>query len=411
MRLTAVICILLLLVAGVAFAEKPKDNAKSTTETFIHPSEWQSRPYTEGFNVSVPPAGWTFVQTNTVETWYMGTYSPYEGAGFAECDYDATYSGPQDEWLYYNYTMQAGDACLVFWAMGSPYWAITTYQNYNLIVTINDVSVWDFVSDYDLTGSGTTPYVWFQYSVSLAGYNAGDVIKIGLGYQGYDGAEGGFDALSVGDCPPPPPVPCCPFPTTCQVVDYNLGDNGFVTKPCNGAAAWHWGVPPVGVPTVACDGVPVTHTLYALLPVSAGESVVVGSFNITPTCYCLEMCHYYDLEGSYDVGNVKVSADNGATWTLVYPFGGYPGINSSTSYPSPCAWNEQAFTGTSTTFVRSCFNLTEYVGQTILVKLDLGTDSYLTSDLGWYIKWLKLGGEEQSPVAPTTWGAIKAMYR
>ncbi len=139
--------------------------------------------------------------------------------------------------------------------------------------------------------------------------------------------------------------------------------------------------------------------------------MILGSFDITPVCYCLELCHYYDLEGSYDVGNVKVSADNGVTWTLVYPFGGYDGINSSTSYPSPCAWNEEAFTGTSTTFVRDCFDLTEYVGQTILVKLDLGTDSYATSDLGWYIKWVKLGGEEQSPVQQSTWGAIKAMYR
>jgi hypothetical protein len=45
------------------------------------------------------------------------------------------------------------------------------------------------------------------------------------------------------------------------------------------------------------------------------------------------------------------------------------------------------------------------------VKLDLGSDSYATTDLGWFIKWIKLGGEEQSPVAPSSWGSIKAMYR
>ncbi len=371
----------------------------------------RTKTHVAGFNVSVPPAGWTLVQVNTVETWYMDTYSPYEGTGDAMCVYDATYSGPQDEWLYYEYTKQAGDDCLSFWAEASPYWAITTYQNYDILVTINGETVWSFVADYDLATNGTDPFVYYQYAVSLAAYNVGDPLTIGLGYVGYDGAQAGFDGLFIGECPPPPPVPCCPFPTTCVTLDYNISENGFVTKPCNGAAAWHWGVPPVGVPTTACDGVPVTNLLYALLPVSAGESVIVGSFDITAICYCLELCHFYDLESNYDVGNVKVSTDNGVTWTLVTPFGGYDGINTSTSYPSPCAYNENAFTGTSTTFVRDCFNLTEYVGQTILVKLDLGTDSYATSDLGWYIKWIKLGGEEQSPVAPSTWGAIKAMYR
>jgi hypothetical protein len=407
MRLTAVLCILALMVAGAAFAEKPAIDAKNATEIFVKPSIWQSRPYAEGFNVSVPPAGWTLVQTNTVETWTMATYDPYEGIGYADCVYDATYSGPQDEWLNYTYTIQAGDAALVFWAMGSTYWAITPYQNYNLIVKIDGTEMWNYFDD----NNGAVSWTWQQYTVPLTGYSVGQIIQIGLGYTGYDGAEGAFDGLYIGDAPPPPPVPCAPFPTTCVTVDYNLGDNGFVTKPCNGAAAWQWGVPPVGVPTVACDGVPVTHTLFASLPISAGESVIIGSFDITPICYCLELCHYYDFESNYDVGNVKVSTDNGVTWTLVYPFDGYDGINSSTSYPSPCAWNEQAFTGTSTTFVRDSFDLTEFVGQTVLVKLDMGTDSYLTSDLGWYIKWVKLGGEEQSPVQSSTWGAIKAMYR
>jgi hypothetical protein len=413
MRPTAVVCILVLLATGAAFAEKPAIDAKSTTETFMHPSEWLARPYTEGFNVSVPPAGWTLVQTNTVETWYLDTFSPYEGAGDAMCVYDATYSGPQDEWLYYNYTMQAGDACIVFWAQASPYWAIYGYQNYDILVTINGATVWSFASDYDLTTNGTTPFVWYQYSVSLAAYSVGDPLVIGLGYVGYDGAQAAFDALSIGDCPPPPPVPCAPFPTTCVAVDYNLGDNGFVVKPCGGAPVWQWGIP-TGIPTVACDGVPVTHVLATVLngnyPVSAGESVIVGSFDITPVCYCLELCHYYSFETNYDGGNVKVSTDNGVTWTLVYPFGGYDGINTSTYYPCMCIPNEEMFTGTSTTFVRDSFNLTEYIGQTVLVKLDMGSDSSVTYP-GWYIKWIKLGGEEQSPVQSSTWGAIKAMYR
>ncbi|MBM3308336.1 MAG: hypothetical protein FJY74_08420, partial [Candidatus Eisenbacteria bacterium] len=167
--------------------------------------------------------------------------------------------------------------------------------------------------------------------------------------------------------------------------------------------------------TVACDGVPVTHVLATNLagayPVSFGESVIVGTFPITPSCYCIELCHFYDFETNWDGGNVKVSADGGQTWTLVYPFGGYDGKNTSTYYPCACVWQQDMFTGTSTTFVRDCFNLVDFIGQTVIVRLDAGSDSYATTDLGWYVKWIKLGGEEQSPVEDATWGSIKAMYR
>ncbi|MBM3308552.1 MAG: hypothetical protein FJY74_09525 [Candidatus Eisenbacteria bacterium] len=408
MRLAVVMCMVALLVAGTALAEKPRLDSKVATEVFVKPTDWLARPLFEGFNTTIPPAGWTAVVNNPY-TWELGTYAPYEGAGYATCYYDQTYSGPQNEWLYYNYTIQAGDAALVFWAMGSVYWAITPYQNYNLWVTINGVPKWNY---YD-NNNGAVSWQWQQYTVSLAGYSG--TIQIGLGYTGYDGAQGSFDALSIGEGPPPPPTPCCPFPFTCATLDYNLGPNGFQTVPCGGVPApWQWGVP-VGIPMVACDGVPVTHVLATNLagayPVSFGESVIVGTFPITPSCHCIELCHFYDFETNWDGGNVKVSADGGQTWTLVYPFGGYDGKNTSTYYPCGCVWQEDMFTGTSTTFVRDCFNLVDFIGQTVIVRLDAGSDSYSTSDLGWYVKWIKLGGEEQSPVESATWGAIKAMYR
>jgi hypothetical protein len=411
MRLTAALCVVVLLVAGAAFAEKPAIDSKVATEVFVKPAEWYARPYTEGFNTAIPPAGWTLQQFNTVETWYLETYNPYEGTGYASCQYDATYSGPQDEWLLYTYTVQAGDECLVFWAYGSVYWAITPYQNYNLIVEIDGNEVWNYYDD----NNGAVTWQWQQYSVPLSAYSVGQTITIGLGYVGFDGAQGSFDALSIGDCPPPPPVPCSPFPYTCRVFDYNLGPNGFVAQPCGGVPApWQWGVP-VGIPTTACDGVPMTHVLATNLagpyPVSFGESVIVGVFDITAECYCIELCHYYDFETNWDGGNLKVSADGGLTWTLITPFGGYDGINTSTYYPCGCVWNQEMFTGTSTTFVRDSFNLLDYVGQSVIVRLDAGSDSYSTTDLGWYIKWIKLGGEQQSPVESATWGAIKAMYR
>jgi len=34
--------------------------------------------------------------------------------------------------------------------------------------------------------------------------------------------------------------------------------------------------------------------------------------------------HWYDIENYFDGGNVKISLDEGASWELITPEGGYP---------------------------------------------------------------------------------------
>jgi hypothetical protein len=208
--------------------------------------------------------------------------------------------------------------------------------------------------------------------------------------------------------------PCCPFPQNCYFLDFNQSPNGWTSLACGlGPVPWAWGVP-TGIPTVACDAVPVTNVLVTGLagnyPVSKGEAAVVGPFQIFNGCKCLELCHYYYMEG-YDGGNVRVSTDNGATWTRIAPAGGYPGVISSYSTSTQClVATEPCFNGNSTTFVRSCFDITQYQGQTILVGFFFGADSSI-SYRGWAIKWLKIGGTDITPVEGSSWGSIKALYR
>ena len=200
--------------------------------------------------------------------------------------------------------------------------------------------------------------------------------------------------------------PCCPFPQNCYFLDFNASPNGWTSLACGtGPIPWAWGPPSGGtypIPSTACDGVPVTNVLVTNLtgnyPVSKGEAAVVGPFLLFSGCKCLEICHYYDTESNYDGGNVKISTDGGATWTRLDPVGGYPGINTSNTYQNQCTLNQRMFTGTSTTFIRSCFDITQYVGQTVLVGFFFGSESYSTSDRGWAIKWLKIGGTDISPV-------------
>lgn len=411
-RTLIVFLCLLLVVVGAAHASKykPDADAKKASE-MMKPIDGGPREYFEGFETTVPPPGWWAIVNNPY-TWEIGTYSPYEGYQYATCYYDETYSGPQNEWICFDYTLEAGDECICFFANASTYWAIDPYQNYNLHVTINGAEVWNYYDD----NNGAVTWQWQEYCVELAGYGPGDTIEVCFGYTGFDGAQGSFDAVSIGECGEVPPEPCCPFDNDCYVVDFNdpgTEDDWYPIECGLGPIPWEWGAP-VGIPATACDGVPVTTVLATVLagnyPVSRGQGAVIGPFDITANCSCLELCHYYDIESGYDGGNVKVSTDGGATWTLVYPFYGYDDILDSTSYIAECVWMEEVFCGYSVSFIRSCFDLSDYIGQTILVGFFFGADSSVTYP-GWYIKWAKIGSDEYSPVESTTWGVIKALYR
>jgi len=211
--------------------------------------------------------------------------------------------------------------------------------------------------------------------------------------------------------------PCCPFSVDCCVLDFNIQNCGWWSLPCDGESVWEWGVP-VGIPDVACDDVPVTHVLGTVLggnyAYNSGEIAAVGPINVDEACYCLEICHYYDIESDYtawDGANVKVSADMGQTWTLVTPADGYDGVAEACGGYGDlkCICGEPVFHGDSVTFVRDCFDLTEFAGQQLLVGFFFGSDGSVNYP-GWYIKWVKLGGEV-TPVENSTWGSIKAMYR
>ncbi|MFH1502109.1 MAG: hypothetical protein ABIG03_03585 [Candidatus Eisenbacteria bacterium] len=409
MRRSIIIAMCFMLAAATAVAGLANPAEKQASE-IMFPNDQPLRTVFEGFESGVPPVGWTFLQTNAVETWFQDSYDPFENLYYATCNYDATYSGPQDEWLYLEYTLETGDDCLSFYALASVYWAVTPYQNYNLFVTIDDVVVWDYYND----NNAAVTWQWQQYVVDLSGYSAGQTITLGLGYQGYDGAQGSFDALQIGQCPDAPAEPCCPSEYICYVVDFNVAGCQWAPLECGvGPIPWEWGVP-VGIPALACDDVAVTTVLATGLatdyPVQTGEGAIVGPFNITESCYCMELCHFYDIETGYDGGNVKISLDSGATWQIIYPFDGYDDILDSTSYIAECVGGEEVFTGHMTTFMRDCFDLSDYVGHTVWFGFFFGSDSSVTYP-GWYLKWMKLGSDEVTSVQQTTWGSIKSMYK
>jgi hypothetical protein len=218
------------------------------------------------------------------------------------------------------------------------------------------------------------------------------------------------------DCPVPP---CCPFPYACYVADFNTCMVTVDYVACEGAPVWEYDTSTIA-PEIACDGVPVTTILGTILNdnyvINAGEvAVVYANFMYEPFhvsvdahCACMELCHWYDIETSYDGGNVKVSTDGGLTWELIHPADGYPGATNA--WPL-CIPNEPAFTGHPPfEFRRDCFDLSMYDGQDILIGFFFGSDGSVTYP-GWYIKWVKIGGPTCTPVEESSWGGIKAMFR
>lgn len=213
------------------------------------------------------------------------------------------------------------------------------------------------------------------------------------------------------DCPVPP---CCPFEYVKHLIDFNVWDGGFMVLPCGGTPVWQWGpLTNPEVPTVACDDVPVTNILGTNIPgdypASSGEIAMIGPYMIDEYSTCLELCHFYDTENRFDGGNLKISTDGGATWILATPSRLYDAVTYSSCLCLPL---ENAFTGHqfSTMFLRDCFDLSGYIGTEIWIGFFFGSDSSVQYP-GWYIKWVKIGSDNYSPVEDSSWGNIKSLYR
>jgi uncharacterized repeat protein (TIGR01451 family) len=164
----------------------------------------------EGFEAgAVPPTGWTLVQTNANETWQVDSFDPHSGSYNATCFYD-TALGLQDEWLVSPRLLDlTGGEPVSLWTLGSYYWGVDPYDNY-------DVNVWLVVDDPGdaddiLLGNTqddwpTTSYIWTQSTYTLpVSLPAGD-LSIGIQYYGADGAQAGVDDIELPGTPEAQPA-------------------------------------------------------------------------------------------------------------------------------------------------------------------------------------------------------------
>jgi len=213
MKKVLLIAMVICLVASSAMATKIPSKFAPANVANGHGA---NKALTEGFEGSVPPAGWGSTVTNGAWTWNQGT-SAYEGTYAANIEYDPALI-PQDEIMTVDYTVEAGDD-LSFWTMGSAYWA----ANAPFTVEVDGAVLYDF----SLENSGAS-YVWEEVQIDLEAY-AGSTVTIAFRYAGADGAQQIFDAVNIGTYTPPEPV----YVDFCDSVDDTYG-TVFTGTTCGG---------------------------------------------------------------------------------------------------------------------------------------------------------------------------------
>lgn len=186
------------------------------------------------------------------------------------------------------------------------------------------------------------------------------------------------------------PVPC-PLVYVAFDWDFTVNDQGFTTTTCDatgGDPVWAW-----GTSTIAGAPGDVWGTVLAgNYPNNAGEGLLSPSFDVTDVTDKMEILSYLHTETNFDGVNVTV-AD-----TLLQPNPAYDAtISTSTSYYAYCVDNESGWTGNSSTgpsqdWVQQCFDLSAYVGQTIQVRFDFGSDSSVSYP-GWYLGYVRIGDD------------------
>jgi hypothetical protein len=195
--------------------DRPDPTAKRTSQVQgggqpLPSSKIERDDMPEGFESgSMPPPGWTHLQTNPNETWYAATHAPHSGSYHADVLYDPALLDQDEVLLSPTFDADSGDVSL--WSYGSLYWCRDTYDNCDLEVWLVKGN-WDAGSGDDIyLGSADDDWVdtWtYSYSTfDFTPYASGDPTRIAFRYVGNNGAEVSLDDVEIHFDPPPDPGP------------------------------------------------------------------------------------------------------------------------------------------------------------------------------------------------------------
>lgn len=121
----------------------------------------------------------------------------------------------------------------------------------------------------------------------------------------------------------------------------------------------------------------------------------------------LEFYHWYEIEENYDGGNIKISIDEGKSWQIIYPEGGYSIEALPSAYGNPLS-SQPAFTGKSGAWKKAELDLTSFKETPFLqLRFEFGADEQKEA-AGWYIDNFKLFDGNAVDVARSSNPAVDA---
>jgi len=167
--------------------------------------------------------------------------------------------------------------------------------------------------------------------------------------------------------------------TTGMNEDFESDNGDFIANPSyNG---WEWGSSSVAG---AHSGTNVWGTrLNSQYPANVTYMLTTPSVFIG-TNFMLEFWHRFNTEATYDGGNVKISTDNGSTWNLISPEGGYTSASLS-------ILGGPGYDGNSGSWIPARFNLGPYATQNVKFRFTFASDG-LYQDYGWYLDDVRTTG-------------------
>ena len=155
--------------------------------------------------------------------------------------------------------------------------------------------------------------------------------------------------------------------TTGLNADFEYSDGAFIPSPVTNG--WQWGT---SNPAGAHSGTKVWGTrLNEQYPNNVNWTLTSPAVQLG-TNYVLEFWHRYAMESTYDGGNVKISVNNGSSWVMLNPEGGY-------SNTSVAALNGPGYSG-SQDWAQARFNLSAYANQQVRFRWTFASDTMIQGD-------------------------------
>ncbi|MCX6661851.1 MAG: choice-of-anchor J domain-containing protein [Euryarchaeota archaeon] len=197
-------CLILLSTANVSANKQSFQPLKKTitsTQQIIPQKLDKGSLLSEGFEGGELPEGWSVLETNSYQNWFIGTDPAWAHTGNCEAWVNYDNHEDSDEWLI-TPNLDLAEyvaATIVFWV-----WSDTNFPGATAKLHIRgtgfDDIIWDLIQDENWTTSG-----WYELSFNLTNY-IGKTINISWQYVGFNGQSFGVDDIEIQGTPASEPA-------------------------------------------------------------------------------------------------------------------------------------------------------------------------------------------------------------